>query len=28
LVYLGNEDVLGAAFDGIEKSLRVLAAVT
>jgi alanine-synthesizing transaminase len=28
LVYLGNEDVLGAAFDGVEKSLRVLAAVT
>ncbi|HVI71245.1 MAG TPA: aminotransferase class I/II-fold pyridoxal phosphate-dependent enzyme, partial [Pyrinomonadaceae bacterium] len=28
LVYLGNEDVLSAAFDGIESSLRVLAAVT
>jgi alanine-synthesizing transaminase len=28
LVYLGNEDVLGAAFDGIERSLRVLTAVT
>ena len=28
LVYLGNEDVLGAAFDGIERSLRVLSTVT
>ena len=28
LVYLGDEQVLGAAFDGIERSLRVLTAVT